>query len=61
MRGEAQMIPTDPNTPHHPHPMPHPQYFEPLNQGRDHKQPWQPVAITLAVVFVVLGTLWVTL
>lgn len=52
------MIPTDPNTPHHPHPMPHPQYFEPLNQGRDHKQPWQPVVISLGIVATIFTIIW---
>ena len=32
-----------------------------LDQGRSHKQPWQPVAITLAIVVAIIGTLWVTL
>lgn len=59
-----------PETPLHEHPLPHPstddmqtrfvEHYE-LPQGRSHKQPWQPVVITLAVIAAVLGTLWVTL
>ena len=54
----------------HENPLPHPstddmqtrfvEHYE-LDQGRSHKQPWQPVAITLAIVAAIICTLWVTL
>ena len=58
-----------PETPIHEHPLPHPSTEDmatrfvdyELPQGRSHKQPWQPVAITLAIVAAIFATLWVTL
>lgn len=34
---------------------------ENLNQGRDHAEPWQPVAITIAIIAVIFSTLWIIL
>ena len=53
--GEAQMIE---DTPLHEHQLPHPSsakwlYDEP--QGRSHKQPWQPVAISITIVAIIIG------
>ncbi len=53
--GEAQMIE---DTPLHEHPLPHPSsddrlYDEP--QGRSHKQPWQPVAISVTIIAIIFG------
>lgn len=50
------------DTPLHEHPLPHPStddmvtkwlYDEP--QGRSHKQPWQPVAISIAIIAIIFG------
>ena len=40
------------------HPLPHPSsadwlYDEP--QGRSHKQPWQPVAISITIISIIFG------
>lgn len=53
--GEAEMIE---DTPLHEHPLPHPSsddwlYDEP--QGRSHKQPWQPVAISITIIAIIFG------
>ena len=46
------------DTPLHEHQLPHPSpadwlYDEP--QGRSHKQPWQPVAISITIIAIIFG------
>lgn len=53
-----------PETPLHEHPLPHPstddiqtrfvEHYE-LDQGRSHKQPWQPVAISITIIAIIFG------
>lgn len=44
------------DTPLHEHPPPHPSTDDiELNQGRSHKQPWQPVAISIAIISIIFG------
>lgn len=63
-KARSKMIP---ETPLHEHPLPHPstddmqtrfvEYYE-LPQGRSHKQPWQPVVISLGIVATIFTIIW---